>query len=162
MKKLSLVLTTLCLLATPTAFANKSLTVAASYSNSSSSITSNVYSKITYSTRAFDTYSAYNSSGDFTCPVGGIYQVTANLRITSSYSSANAFTLLIYKNGSAVYQNGSEADAANSVDKWISISGLIPCGQGETIAIYAFSNATSPAVVAGTQDNFLHINRLAD
>ena len=79
--------------------------------------------------------SHYNTSnGRFTCPVGGVYHVSAGF-LTRKGSATNAFhNVFIYKNGSDTGLKTRDINNANELH--ITVAGLIDCNAGQYLSVY--------------------------
>ena len=71
--------------------------VNARYYSSSTSITGSA-GTITYSTKDYDSHNAY-SSGTYTIPVSGKYEICASLQIAGTFALNNSAEIRIFKNG---------------------------------------------------------------
>lgn len=108
------------------------LTVRAS--GSSSTVTAS-HSKITYSTKTFDTHNAY-SSGTFTVPVQGFYRVKASIQLLYSSASGINNNINIYKNG-VNYSTEQINQFGTTTNVYMSVTDTVECRAGDTIEIYA-------------------------
>jgi hypothetical protein len=131
-------------------------TVAMRYYSSTTSV-SGTDATIVYATKDFDTHGSY-SSGVYTVPVSGKYSVNGGIRIEGTYALNSAAVLSIYKNSSAVSTTNSKAGGAVS-HLSVTISDIISCVAGETIAIKANTDATSPTIHSSNVYNFISIVR---
>jgi hypothetical protein len=116
------------------------------YKNSGAqSVTSAVFTKITFDTELFDTNNNFASSA-FTPSVAGFYQVTAGIS-TSSSSSISRVLLVIYKNGAVLYtiQDLSIASFRYSGSCLIQFNGTT-----DVIEIYAYIVGTGIVVESST------------
>ena len=79
--------------------------------------------------------SHYNTSnGRFTCPVGGVYHVSAGF-LTRKGSATNAYhNVFIYKNGSDTGLKTRDINNANELH--ITVAGLIDCNAGQYHSVY--------------------------
>ena len=107
-------------------------TVAARYTGGSTAFGGSAVI-LNFSTKDYDTHNAY-SNGVFTCPVAGIYQVTAAVSQNAQFQSATEVrTIYVYKNGS---------DYCDINDTW---------GEGRTIAPYFVCSVATVKCIAGDQ-----------
>lgn len=105
---------------------------------------------IPYTSKVFDTHSAYNTStGLYTCPVTGIYRVTnqfyGTTNFTYDYLGKNGSTIL-----SRLVQNNSSGQSASII---------VQCNAGDTLGIY--NAAASTVSVDGSSFNSVSFERLS-
>lgn len=106
---------------------------------SSSAVTGSL-SKITYSTKSFDTHNAY-SSGTFTCPTAGFYRVKAAVQLLYTSASNINNNINIYKNG-VNYSTEQINQFGTTSNVYMSVSDTVECRAGDTIEIYASSSGS--------------------
>ena len=114
------------------------------WKSSDQSVTSNVYTKVTFDNERFDTNSNFASS-TFTPTVEGYYQVNATVRCkgTSVTSTHGAF----FKNGVELNRLSGSQGVAQSGFEGISGGAVIYCnGTTDYIEVYAQIIATSPSI----------------
>ncbi len=113
-------------------------------SSSSQSISSGVFTKITYDVEEFDTNNNFSSSR-FTPTVAGYYQINANTYLQASSGLSRALTT-IYKNGSS-YKFGNDNLAVSGTEGRGLASALVYLnGSTDYVEIYILSSATSPVI----------------
>jgi hypothetical protein len=116
-------------------------------------------SPVTYTTRDFDSHSAYSGS-TYTIPVSGKYQINARISTTNATGTENA-AISIYKNGSQVGQQFSGSfSAGNNCDP--NISDIIQCNSGDTIVIEILNSGTTPSVTSSNVRNVFSIVRVGN
>jgi len=128
----------------PSAIAAADPVAASYYTLSSSTITSGT--ALIFNTKSFDTHGAYNTStGQYTCPIAGYYQVGANV-YTCTSSSAQ---LSVYKNGSAINGGGYNA-AIGQMNTTTGTGGslIVQCNAGDIITIVPQASVTAGSVGA--------------
>jgi len=131
--------------------------VNARYYSSTSSV-SGSFGTITYSTKDFDSHNAY-SSGTYTIPVSGKYEINGKVAISASFTSGEGNTIAIFKNGTEVSENTALASSTISNSFDIEVSDIISCLAGDLITIKILSNGGSPSVVSNNVRNFFSISR---
>lgn len=136
-------------------------TVAARYYNSATSISGSA-ATVSWTTKDFDTHNAM-SSGTFTVPVSGKYQVNSCLSIAGTYSLNQSADLVIQKNGTTVSEFVGRSGAASGQTAMnCSCSDVISCLAGDTIRVQVSSSATSPSVNSSNAQNFFSIVRVGN
>jgi hypothetical protein len=141
-------------------------TVAASESivaiyNGSSTTVGTSLTQIAYSTKVKDSHNAYNSStGVYTIPTSGTYNVSAAFCYTDSNTSVVSRNVSVYQNGVAVLTYAKETPGAASAAVSYPVNGLISCNAGDTIAIKGVASV-SVALGAGVT-NYFCINRVGN
>lgn len=125
-------------------------TVSGRYFNATGTL-SGTDSLVTYSTRDYDTNSAY-SAGILTIPVAGKYLFNAHL-ISVSGGSAINLVLSIYKNGSLVSTVASATVATGGNNKDVAIVDQLSCAIGDQIKIEANDTGTSPSITSSNSRN---------
>lgn len=118
---------------------------------------------VTFVTSIYDTHSAFSTTtGLFTAPAAGKYQVNAGLLIKfSSSASDNVCGIVIKKNG-VDYSQVSQDTAVLETQQNCWISDVVICSQGHTIGIAAFGTQTSPTVGSSSLQNFLSIQKVSN
>ena len=110
------------------------------------SIGSGVSTKITFTTKEFDTNSNFASS-TFTPTVAGYYQINAGLQIPYGLSTAT-LTISIYKNGSS-YKFGNTStgnNVAGGISADATVSSLVYCnGSTDYLEIYVYGSNNGSA-----------------
>jgi hypothetical protein len=122
---------------------------------SSSSIISGSLATVTYATQDYDTNSAY-SSGVYTVPVAGKYQVNVALLVTGTIALNNNLVIEIQKNSSVVSRYTDFFPATLTDGKGM-MSDIINCALNDTIRIQVSSSITGPSIVTSNFDNYLSI-----
>lgn len=135
----------------------KAEAIAARYFASSTTI-SGTDATIVWTTKDYDTHSAM-SSGTFTVPVAGKYQIAACLQVAATYALGNATLMSIYKNGTQVTQSGQTAAGAQS-SLYPIVSDTVSCAAGDTITIRALTSGTTPSIAASNVRNYVSIVRV--
>lgn len=134
--------------------------VNARYYASSTSVPSVTITKVVWTTKDFDSHNAM-SSGTFTCPSAGKYQVNSAVSLTVGTSLDGGQTIYIYKNAAAVSQ--FEFAPAGSLTRLsVQISDCISCVAGDTIDIRVRPNGTSPSITSSNTYNYISIARVGN
>ena len=130
--------------------------------HASSTSLSGSLATIVWTTEDFDsTNSLDGSTGIFTCPIPGKYQVNTALALSGTFALNNTSIIEIQKNSSA-QANVTEYSAAAVTNEHISASDIVSCVTGDTIRIQASSGATGPGIVSSNTKNYLSIVRVGD
>lgn len=131
--------------------------VNARYYASATSISGSL-ATVSWTTKDFDSHNAM-SSGTYTVPVSGTYQVNCELALSGTIVLNNTVDLQIQKNGTAVSEDLRYAGGAlTNFD--VGCSDLIKCVAGDTIRAQVSSSATGPAIVSSNTRNFFSIVRV--
>jgi hypothetical protein len=114
-----------------------------------------------YTTKVFDTHNAYNTTtGLYTCPVYGFYQVNAMFTTTGvTIATTNGVDLYIRKDGVDVSRKLVLGNGATTVNYGVEHDTLIECNAGQTIGIYPVSAVATTAVTSAIL-NVLSIARI--
>ena len=113
-------------------------------------LTSNVATKILFTSELFDTNDNFASSR-FTPTVAGYYQLNVCVRLVST--SPNVTLWQFYKNGS-VYSTPVQTPSTVTASQSLSASNLIYMnGTTDYVEIYAFTDGTSPIMNYTSNEN---------
>lgn len=113
---------------------------------------------VVWSTKSFDTDSAM-SSGIYTVPRDGFYQVNCDLAVAGTIVLNNQVDLKLQRNNVTVSEDLRFAGGAlTNFD--VGVSDIIACSTGHTLVIQVSSNATGPSIVSSNTRNFISIARL--
>lgn len=127
---------------------------------SSTTTISGSLATIVYATEDYDVGNNYNNStGIFTAPIAGKYQVNASLLIAGTVALNNTLIMEIQKNNSVVSRKTIYLAAALT-DGSIDISDIINCAASDTIRIQVSTSSTSPSIVSSNFDNYLSIMKI--
>lgn len=94
-----------------------------------------VYTKLMFGTAAYDTNSAY-SSGRFTAPVSGYYQINFAAQCGGS-GAPYSFSVYLYKNGSSIVSGGNNYAFLYSV---VTGSGMVYLSATQYVEVYVVHN----------------------
>lgn len=122
---------------------------------SSSTTISGSLATIVYTTQDYDNYSAY-SSGTYTVPVAGKYQINGSLLITGTVALNNTLIMEIQKNGSVISRKTIFLPASIT-DGPVQVNDIINCSLNDTLRIQVSTSTTLPSIVSSNFDNFLSI-----
>jgi hypothetical protein len=121
------------------------------WKSSNQSISSGVFTKVTFDNEIFDTNSNFSSS-TFTPTVAGYYQINATIDCGSG--SITRALAAIYKNG-ASYQYAGAYSIASSTEFGASISTIVYCnGSTDYIDFYARIDGGSVIIYSGQQNTW--------
>lgn len=111
----------------------------------------------------FDQLSNFNAStGVFTVPTAGFYQVCGSLQFASASRPAGQYIAIILKNGSEYYASEQVTQATATNFTGTSVSGLLKCAAGDTISLGVFQDTGGPAALSGNATkNFMTIAQIA-
>ncbi|HDR8931677.1 TPA: hypothetical protein QDA84_001703 [Burkholderia vietnamiensis] len=113
---------------------------------SAQSIPNNANTVVTGWTAAVNQNSNFvDSTGIFTAPRAGFYQVSASIGFASAaFSAGQNVAVVILKNGTAVVQGARTVETTVTTPQYAPpTSVLLQCAQGDTISIAAFQNSGS-------------------
>ena len=137
--------------------------VSLKYNSSSSAVTAGSDGIVVYSTKEFDTHSAYNNStGIFTAPLSGIYYINARLAISATYAAGNASRLHIYKNGVLYTEHYQSSIYVGATTEYVQINTTVNLLKGDTLAAYARSSGAGPSIASSATRNDISIIRIGD
>ena len=116
--------------------------------NNAQNYTSGSTSTVIWQTVVFDTNSGYNTStGIYTVPVNGVYQVSSSLLLSSNTTGATTdfFDYIILHNGTeySVTTSAPERIVATNATQQCHIQDLVSCTAGDTLAIQVVSSTTN-------------------
>ena len=131
--------------------------VNARYYASSTSITASD-ATIVWTTKDYDTHNAM-SSGVYTIPVSGKYQINTALAINVTTGTNS---LSIYKNGVQVSLVTSQQPPSSTGALQGTVSDIISCNAGDLITIKASSSGSSLSIVSSNVRNFVSISRVGN
>ena len=136
--------------------------VNARYHSSTSTVGTSSSLITIYSNKDFDSHNAYSTStGLYTIPTSGKYQVSAALVILGTFTSGNSTNIYIYKNG-AEYTRFDNRGAGDAAAKNVLLTDIVFCNAGDTIGIYQDSGGTSPTLGSSISQNFISISRVGN
>lgn len=119
---------------------------------------------IVYATKGFDSHGAYNAStGIYTVPSPGKYQVNAGISTAGTIALNNALDMQIQQSGSSSQISESLVDAAGAVSNLgTTVSDIFTCITGDTLKVQVSSGAVGPSIVASNSKNFFSIARVGN
>ena len=104
-----------------------------------------------------DTHGAYSSTtGLFTAPVSGYYKVSGQVQISATFANTNTAGLGVTVNGT-IGTIGVQVAGAAEANLYPIVTNTVKCNAGDTIALYATSNATSPSIGGSTNTNWFTV-----
>ncbi len=133
--------------------------IGARFNNSATSI-SGTPAKVVWTNTDKDDVAGY-SSGTYTIKVPGWYDIYASLYIAATPSVDQAAVIYIYRSGAAIKDYVHRYKVASATTLSISVNDCAYFTAGQTIDIYAESNATSPSISSSTTKNVFSISRRA-
>lgn len=128
----------------------------------SSTTVSSTDATVVWDAEDFDTASAFaaTTTGLYTLPSDGKYQVNVGLRVQATYALNDTTEIKIRKNGSDYSYTLNRAQGAVS---WLDfkMSDLVSGVAGDTIAIIVRSTATSPTIASDNSSNYVSIAKVS-
>lgn len=130
----------------------------ARYYASSTSISGSL-ATVSWTTKDWDTDNAM-SSGVYTCPQIGKYQVNAFLALSGTFILNNTVQMELQKNSTAqatktTYLGGAVTNAD------IGVSDIVSCtATSDTIRVQVSSSGTTPAIVSSNVKNWISIQKI--
>jgi hypothetical protein len=115
---------------------------------------------VSWTTKDYDSHGGM-SSGTYTIPVAGKYQVNTALALSGTFALNNQSNLVIQKNGVTVSELLDYAAGAETADH-VFLADSISCNQGDTIRVQVSSGATGPAIVSSNTKNYFSISRVGN
>lgn len=128
----------------------------ARYYASATSI-SGTLATIVWTTKDYDSANSM-SSGVYTIPVSGKYQIEAALAISGTFVLNSNSTMEIQKNGTVVSRVKNFAGAAVT-QLPVQLSDEISCVAGDTLRIQVSNSGTGPAIVSSNFENYVSLFR---
>jgi hypothetical protein len=130
-------------------------TVRAGPTGAAQSIPSTTWTKVNYTTEAFDNNNNYNAStATYTAPVSGYYNVSAQVLYGSPIQANKSWSLAIYRNSSNIseniIQNGSLTDYTST-----SVNDLVYMQTNDTLQFYTYHTAS---VSTNLYTDNVHVN----
>jgi hypothetical protein len=150
--------------------------VAARLSGSTTSIASSSATRVTFTTKNYDTHSAASFT-TFVAPVSGFYRASAIAENGGTTAQFSAWGVWLYKNG--VYYGGTATAKLSSTNAYISgsVSDNIQLNAGDTVEVYVFQNSggaislnnawfsierlSGPSVIAASETVACHVETSA-
>lgn len=120
-------------------------------------------STVKYTVKVFDPNNYYDATtGMFTVPFDGIYEINAHVKANMALTSANNFLLYWRKNGSDI---DDLVDYRNSTSTFHNPQGssIVAAAAGDTINVQMQNNTSALITLDGTApDNFFSIKRIGN
>jgi len=96
-----------------------------------------------------------DTTGRYTCPATGTYQVNGQIRF-SSVSANQQLGVSIYKNGTVKVAEGGMATAGAAGDEGATVSDLVQCNAGDYLELFAYGSGAQ-SLVLNAADNYLSV-----
>lgn len=119
---------------------------------------------VKYTTLVFDANTDYSTStGLYTVPSTGYYQINAAFVINNTDSSGGTSAAIIIEKNSVIWsqagwQANNGADTTDAVR--VQISDIVQATAGDTIGIYSSTNVTNPTYAAAGNSEFISIAKV--
>lgn len=136
-------------------------TVAARYTDVSSTTLTTSPAKISFANKTKDTNSAYNS-GTYTIPTPGWYHVSGQLLMSQTPALNDAAVIYVYKNGSEIKSFLYRFEVATATVTNIAVEDDYYFVAGDTVEIWANSASTSLSIANSTTRNIFSIVKVAN
>ena len=120
----------------------------------------NSVNTVIFGTKLKDSHGTYNqSTGTYTIPVSGSYNIAAGFRVNGTYALDNENLIYIFVNGAEISRNSLRAGGAiTSINSSIAINAY-PLNSGDLVTIRSQSAATTPTYSATVGNNYFSISR---
>ncbi|RLG89952.1 MAG: hypothetical protein DRO36_06885 [Candidatus Hecatellales archaeon] len=131
------------------------------YLSTDQSIPSKTHVKVNFDAVVFDIQNEFDETTNyrFTATEGGRYLVAAKLAFIDVVDG-NEYFVMIYKNGSKVYEEAFAAGGANAINPILTT--VIELAAGDYVEFYAYQNSASTAtLVAGSATTWGSIVKIA-
>jgi uncharacterized protein (UPF0333 family) len=131
--------------------------VSASYSSAAGQTVSNASPIFIGGTKNWDNTSSYNTStGEFTCPIAGEFEIEGLFQINSvAYVAGNAFSFRIFVDGSSVKDAAVyRATASTTGTREVFGTTSVKCLAGQKITIRLYSDVSTALSTASTANHF--------
>lgn len=125
--------------------------------NNSSTSISATPAKVVWTNTDKDDVAGY-SSGTYSVKKAGWYDVAASLYLAGTPSVDQTAIIYIYRNGASVKDYTHRYKVASATTTSVSISDSYYFLAGDTIEIYAMSEATTPTISSSTTKNIFTVN----
>jgi hypothetical protein len=139
--------------------------IAAKYNTSSQTVTTTA-TVLNATTKEIDTAGAY-SSGVFTCPVSGIYEVSSSAQggaTSAGSTNQTGMYLSVQKNGSTISNFAQYIFSVSSVNVSPMASGstLVQCNAGDTLSVVTYhdANVTNYSLIGTASSVWVSFKRL--
>jgi hypothetical protein len=113
---------------------------------------------VVWTTSDYDSHNGM-SSGVYTVPVSGKYQVNSGCLVNATFVAGNSNIIEVQKNSSVVSRSTVNAGGVQTSVKLL-VSDVISCVKGDTIRIQVSSAATTPTIASSNFDNFISIAKV--
>jgi hypothetical protein len=119
------------------------------------------FNTVIYGTVDHDTHGAYNATtGTYTAPVSGDYDVTASTLISGTYAANTRNILKIYVNGGATNNSGIFKSQSTVTTQQVTVStNSLKLNAGDLVTIRLYTEVTSPSYASDADANYFTIAR---
>ncbi len=113
-------------------------------------------------TVAYDTHAAYNTTtGIYTVPVTGFYRLSGTINISATFSAGHAVGVQVGNLTTSKFHQGWLRAYGAVSDLAPTATGIVFANANDQLAMYSWSQGTTPSYVVTTAGNYLSIERLS-
>lgn len=131
---------------------------------SSSTTVSGTLATVVYTTKSFDSHNAYSTStGIYTAPVSGKYQVNASIAMTGTFILNSTLDLQVQQTGSASQISEAKDFSGGATTQMnTNVGDMFYLQAGDVLKVQVSNSGTAPAIAATTTQNWFSISRVGN
>ncbi len=132
--------------------------VAAHYYGSPPTGTLNAsYNTASFATKVADTHAAFDGS-TYTIKVPGVYDLSAQVRVSATFSAGNEVGIQFYKNNTTEFKTRVVKLYGAAGNVWADVTALgVPLVAGDTIKVRVATDGTTPSYASNADQNWFSI-----